>query len=289
MAQEPEFAPEIEEKIVSTGVATLQYREWRESETQPLAGGMLIVHGFAEHSMRYARWARRLNEAGYRVAGFDFRGMGSSDGVRGYVLDFKEYVEDLRVAVSQMKSKLPPGAPLYLYAHSMGGLVALLALSSNDCDCEGAVISGPLLGVSMTVPGWKKSLSRILIRVAPALQVPLDLEQSSLTHDLEDLARLKSDPLSLKQVTSAWYFASLLAIEQAASHISKIDTPTLWLVAGEEKIVSKTMIHSTFIQMKPAGKHTLKEYPGLYHELHNEREPDRSEILKDVLGWLHRL
>jgi alpha-beta hydrolase superfamily lysophospholipase len=36
----------------------------------------------------------------------------------------------------------------------------------------------------------------------------------------------------------------------------------------------------------PSGRVTLREYPGLYHEIFNEREPDRTQVLSDLRDWI---
>jgi alpha-beta hydrolase superfamily lysophospholipase len=38
----------------------------------------------------------------------------------------------------------------------------------------------------------------------------------------------------------------------------------------------------------PSGRVTLIRYEELFHELFNEREPERSQVLSDLTGWLER-
>ncbi len=283
-----DFPPENEDKLQSGDGTKLRYVEWDANAALSLRGAVLIVHGYAERSMRYSRWARGLSDAGYRTASFDFRGMGNSEGKRGFVRDFSEYVDDLEHALLRLKRNLPVETPCFIYGHSMGGLVALLHLSQNrNSQLEGAIISGPLLGVSMSVPAWKTALGNLLIRVAPGFNLPLDLDQSNLTHDQEDLVLLKSDALALSHVTPSWYFASLRAIEQAKLGVPEIAAPTLWLLAGEERIVSAAAVKSAFETLPKFGDHTLIEYYGSYHELHNELVSARKKTLQDVLKWMN--
>ena len=283
-----DFPPDNEDAIRSGDGTKLHYVEWSSNATLPLRGAVLIAHGYAERSMRYSRWARGLSDAGYRTASFDFRGMGSSEGKRGFVRDFSEYVDDLEHALLRLQRSLSVETPCFLYGHSMGGLVVLLHLSQNrNSQLKGAIISGPLLGVSMLVPSWKTALGKLLIRVAPGFNLPLDLDQSSLTHDPEDLLLLKSDSLALSHVTPSWYFASLRAMEQAKHGVPEILAPTLWLLAGEERIVSAAAIKNAYEGLQGFGDHTLIEYWGSFHELHNELTSSRDKTLEDVLKWMN--
>ena len=61
---------------------------------------LLIVHGLAEHSGRYTNLVNYFVPRGYAVYGFDQRGHGKSDGLRGYVDKFSNFVNDLNTFLS---------------------------------------------------------------------------------------------------------------------------------------------------------------------------------------------
>jgi len=100
---------------------------------QSEARGIIVVsHGLAEHSKRYAGFAAAMATRGYHVFAFDHRGHGETtaadapigrfarrDGVR-QVIDDVSAVRDRAVARY-------PGLPVIVFGHSMGGLIALNA------------------------------------------------------------------------------------------------------------------------------------------------------------------
>ncbi|RDJ11185.1 alpha/beta hydrolase [Rhizobium grahamii] len=100
---------------------------------QSEARGIIVVsHGLAEHSKRYAGFAAAMATRGYHVFAFDHRGHGETtaadapigrfarrDGVR-QVIDDVSAVRDRAVAQY-------PGLPVIVFGHSMGGLIALNA------------------------------------------------------------------------------------------------------------------------------------------------------------------
>ena len=61
---------------------------------------MVFLHGYDDHSGRYAATHERLAAAGYRVRTFDFRGHGRSEGARGFCREWREYLADLEAALA---------------------------------------------------------------------------------------------------------------------------------------------------------------------------------------------
>jgi alpha-beta hydrolase superfamily lysophospholipase len=86
-------------------------------------GIAVILHSLGEHSGRYEAAAEKLKNGGYAVYRVDFRGHGRSDGPRGDVQDFRDYLIDIDTVVRYAR-KVFPALPLFLIGHSMGGLVA---------------------------------------------------------------------------------------------------------------------------------------------------------------------
>jgi len=112
--------------------------KWAPDEGKPKAA-VQIVHGAAEHALRYERFARFLNQAGYVVYADDHRGHGKTagelskagiagkDGWNGMIKDEKQ--------LSEIIQQENPGLPLFLFGHSMGSFLAQryihLRISSN--------------------------------------------------------------------------------------------------------------------------------------------------------------
>jgi len=73
--------------------------------------------------------------------------------------------------------------------------------------------------------------------------------------------------------------------EQARRDAPRFDVPTLLLVAGSDRLVDPSGARD-FAAALPAGRATLHVYDALYHEVLNEREPDRTRVLADLRAWL---
>lgn len=117
-------------RLPLSGGAELPYRQ---SLTVALGSPKAVVqicHGLAEHSGRYARFAKALNQAGYHVYAHDHRGHGANisphaprgmfaqkDGHRVAIADI--------LALNRLIHETHPNVPVVLFGHSMGGLLAL--------------------------------------------------------------------------------------------------------------------------------------------------------------------
>lgn len=62
---------------------------------------IVVVHGIAEHSGRYAFLAERANRQGVGVVAVDLRGHGRSPGERSYVERFDDYLLDVDALLLQ--------------------------------------------------------------------------------------------------------------------------------------------------------------------------------------------
>src|SRR5437764_15326991 len=54
-----------------------------------------ILHGYGEHSGRYAEFMRWMAERGVACRALDFRGHGLAKGRRGFVTDWDDYLADV--------------------------------------------------------------------------------------------------------------------------------------------------------------------------------------------------
>ena len=80
----------------------------------------------------------------------------------------------------------------------------------------------------------------------------------------------------------------LEAGEAAIRDAGALGVPVLVQAAGADRLVDPQGAKD-FAAAAPAGRCTLKIYDGLWHEIYNEREPDRGRALSDLSDWLRGL
>lgn len=275
------FAPDDTGYIVSRD-GTRLYVEWFEPAAEP-RGVALILHGYAEHCARYHETARVLTGCGLAVLSLDFRGHGRSDGQRGHVDRFRDYLDDMDVALLELhkRSRARWGTgrdlPVVLLAHSNGSLVALRALADptrEPLGVIGAIVSSPFLGLRMKVNPAKEAAGRIAGRVAPRLSMPNELRIEDLTHDPDKLAARRADDLCHGAATARWFVAATRAQQYVYERAMRIFVPTLWLVAGGDRIADPAQSRAVHARLR--ARSIYREYPGMHHEVLNEIERGRA-------------
>ncbi|WEX86216.1 alpha/beta hydrolase [Sinorhizobium garamanticum] len=110
---------------------------WRHFAASIEPRGILIVsHGLAEHSGRYARFAEAMAKRGFHVYAHDHRGHGASRAPDAPLATFAhrdgaaKVIADVR-AMRDVAAAGHPGLPIILFGHSMGGLIALNAAETD--------------------------------------------------------------------------------------------------------------------------------------------------------------
>jgi alpha-beta hydrolase superfamily lysophospholipase len=243
---------------------------------------VFLSHGLGEHAGRYAALARDFTARGISLYAVDHRGHGRSGGPRAYTPRFERFVADLE-DFRRRVAREAEGLPLFLYGHSLGGLIALRWLQAHgDVALAGAVLSAPLLGVKVQAPRWKLALAAPLSRVLPALPMKNEIDPAELTHDPAYIRSYREDPLVTDKITPRLFTEMMEAIAKARVEGERITAPLLFLVPGEDTIVQEddTLRFSAGL----GGDVTVRRYPGFRHESHNEIE--REKPLGDVFRWM---
>lgn len=241
-----------------------------------------LVHGAAEHVGRYAKLVAALNERGYAVAGFDLRGHGRSEGPRLLVRSFDRYVDDAERFLQHVSDELP-GRPLFVFGHSMGGMIATLLVLTRQPNTEGLILSGPVLQVGEHFSSLTIRLAKLLGRLLPGL--PLDrVNPEDLSRDESVVRTYEADPLVHHGWIPAGTGAAVIrAIQRIEREEISLQVPLLLLHGTADKLAS---VEGSKRLYRNAASHdkTLKLYEGYYHEVLNERGKD--DVLADLLSWL---
>jgi lysophospholipase len=250
------------------------YGEWFAAH-EPRASA-LLMHGYAEHAGRYREVAHVLHRLGVSALSYDMRGHGRSGGQRGYIDGFRDYLDDMDAALAELHERIPDRAlPRLLVAHSNGALVALRALAdpARKPEITAAVLSSPFLRLKMAVPVPQQMLGRAASRWAPRLTQPNKIPLEHLTSDPAKQAERRSDPLCHDVASARWFTAAEEAQAYVADYASRIDVPTLWLVAHDDRLVDPAASRVVRARLRaPSVYHGLI---GMQHEVFNERDRDR--------------
>ncbi|NWC66967.1 lysophospholipase [Pseudomonas sp. P7758] len=271
---------------------------------------IMLAHGMAEHSGRYARLAQALCDAGYGLYAPDQRGHGrtADEGTLGLFAEkdgWNKVVGDL-ASLNQHIGQQAPGVPIILLGHSMGSYIAQAYLLHHSASLNGAILSGSnfqpvaLYGAAKVIAHGERL--RQGLRGRSALIDFLSFGSFNkafkpnrtafdwLSRDPAEVDKYVSDPLCGFRCTNQLWIDLLGGLQQIskASNLAQIDPGLPILIMGGEcdPVSEGKRLKSLANALREAGcQHLeLSIYPQARHELFNET--NRDAVTADVLTWL---
>ncbi len=252
----------------------------RPAEPWALVG---IVHGYGDHGGRFRDAMLWLAARGIASSAVDLRGHGRSEGRRGAVRRWDDYLTDLDRFASALIGGNHLALPCFLLGHSHGGLVVAAAAERTRLDVAGCILSAPYLNSLVQVPAYKRRLAALLEPILPDLGVPSGLKHEWMSDDSELLEESRHDPLLLRIATPRW-FREHQEAQQAAMHDAcRFTLPLLTLVASKD-VVSDPVAIRAFHDATGSADRTLHVFPDARHEL--LRDTCREEVLACICDWI---
>lgn len=246
---------------------------------------VVVSHGLGEHSGRYGNVAEALCPLGASLWIHDHRGHGRSQGKRGHVSDFNDYVHDLKTMVAMAAAEGKETLPTLLLGHSMGGLIALSFARQYPKNIAGLIVSSPLLGVEPPPPAALQGLVRLLSVLWPTLSLSNKLDPSFISHDSDQVSAYVQSQWVHDKITARWFVQCMAEVQRTVAAPQDIRTPVLMQIAGDDRLVDCRASLSFFDALTVSDK-TLRHYKTLYHEIYNETLPDREKVLEDLKKWI---
>ncbi len=244
-------------------------------------GVVAIVHGYAEHSGRYAHVGEFLTGRGYAVEAFDLRGHGRSEGTRARVESVNEYLLDTGHFLYRIRER-HLGRPIFLLGHSMGGLIATLYAITRKPALDGLILSGAAISAD-GAPAPLRLVVRAVAKVSPEFGMTA-LDANAISRDPEVVSAYVSDPLVYTGKMQAGLLAAMVrAIARVDRDMEEIELPLLVMHGREDRLAPAAASELLYARAGSADK-TLKLYDGLYHEIFNE--PEQGQVLGDLAAWL---
>lgn len=273
---------------------------------------VMLAHGMAEHSGRYARLGAALVAAGHALYALDHRGHGQTaqHGLFGHFADengWSHVVGDLSTLNHHIRHQWPQ-TPIILLGHSMGSFIATAYLMHHSSSVQGAILSGSNHGKLGTYRAaalvarferWRQGAtgrSALLHRLsfgsfnqafAPA-RTPFDW----LSRDNDEVDRYIADPLCGFRCTNGLWLDLLDGLQRITPRASlKQIAPQLpiLIIGGDQDPVSRGGgLQRLADALRQAGHNrtTLKCYSQARHELLNET--NRDEVTQDLIDWLEQ-
>lgn len=255
---------------------------WQPGKT-PVRGVVVITHGIRDYALRYQDFARQLNDQGYAVYAQDLRGHAHSGGQRQRFDSMAQLVADTEFVVQRAQKDFP-NTPLFVYGHSLGGLVTTQYALSHGDQLSGVVLSGAALVRPASVSSFSVGAAKVIGALLPWLEI-VAVDDSEFSRDPAVIAELAKDPLvSHAKLPAASAVASIAGMADASERMGTLKMPLLVLYGLSDK-VNPTQGSDALVKAAGSTDKTLKTYPGVYHDMLHE--PERDVITADVIAWLN--
>ena len=255
-----------------------------------IQGGALLFHGLGDHIGCHRIAAELFRGRGFLSVGIDWPGHGLSGGRRGDIAGVAIAAALIAEAQAHLRSLLPPGGPVGIYAHSAGAFFALDYLSKQGRVADPTLLdwvwlSSPLLQPEYGQSRWRKLAAALAAKLAPRLTFDTGVRSERCRHRDENRDEPRDVVDLCHHLVSARLGADLLVharnIERKASAIG--DPVRLLITQGAEDAICPPAFSREFFERVPARDKTYTLLPGLLHE--PLREPDNSRVLAAVEKW----
>lgn len=240
-----------------------------------------LVHGLGEHTSRYAHVGEAFSKEGYALFGADLRGHGRSSGARGHIHAIEDFLQDIDILIEQARRRYE-GRPLFLYGHSLGGILVLNYGLRRRPVLSGVIATGSGLHTALENQPAKVMTARLLGSLVPAVTIPSGLDPKSISRDPKVVQAYVDDPLVHNKVSLGFGRIMLGVTKWTLEHAGRFPAPLLLMHGKADGLA----FPSGSIEFAEAlkGKCTLRLWEGAYHELHNE--PEQTEVLKAMMEWM---
>ena len=299
---------------------------WTQAEppkAKPPKAALHIVHGMAEHSLRYKRLAEKLTAQGIEVWAADQRGHGKTadlsvnkpdkGGVLGHCGDggsFELVTKDIYAVNTEIKKTV--NVPLFILGHSWGSFLVQNYIEKYSANLliNGCILSGtkgpgddailragiPFLTCLAAIKGQRKG-SRIAKALADGPynkpfkpnRTPFDW----ISRDESEVDKYVADPLCGMLCSSGFYreLAKLLYHIHRSEEMAKISRNLpVYIFSGSADPVgdmgaSPTALVNAYRNLGIVDLEFVL-YPGARHETLNET--NRDEVTDNLLSWLNK-
>jgi alpha-beta hydrolase superfamily lysophospholipase len=255
---------------------------YRPDDDKPRAL-MILLHGLGSHAGDFAEIGEFLAERGIVAFIPDQRGFGHYPGLKGHLMSFDEYIEDIQNLVMQVKDRYL-NKITFLFGSSMGAINVIRYVIRYPRTVDGLLLQNPMVGYRTDIGIGVLTSVRILSILNVKRYYVLSPEYSKTSRNPDTIKRHEKDPLRFERVTARFRAEIVSASKDAYHSASRILLPVLIQQSGEDNSVSPEKNKEFFDNLGSADK-TWKLYDGLYHEIHEE--PEREQVLADLYGWLN--
>ncbi len=267
------------DSVLASDGTVLPVRSWLP-EGKPEAV-VIALHGFNDYSRAFESTGEYFSENGVILYAYDQRGFGMTP-YTGIWANQANLIDDLKQAVRQARRR-HPNVPLYILGESMGGAVAVVALTEPGFpEVDGLILVAPAVWGEETMSPLYRSVLWIGAHTLPAYTVTGEGLQIVASNNYPMLLRLSKDPLIIKETRLDAIYGLVHLMDAAYDRVPQLRTPTLLLYGGQDQVIPKAPIENALSRF--SSPPTYRFYPDSYHMM--LRDIQGRAVMRDILQWM---
>lgn len=249
----------------------ISYKSWIHPQPRCVA---FLAHGLGANSSWWEEFAQFLLK----------------HNISSYAIDFRQHASfrEFFLAVKELRSiirKDNPGKKIFAVGESMGSLIILSMALKDPAIFDGLACITPAFNSKAPLKPFDYVRIFLPVFYDPKKEYKLPVTADMCTRDPVYLKMIEAtydkDVLSTSQVLFDIFIAQITM----RAFPMKFETPLLFLVAGEDKLVYSDASLKVFEKIKARDK-SLIEYPLMYHSL--SIDLGREKVFNDILNWIER-
>ncbi len=269
------------EPVKTDTLTGIVYREWNISPSRAV---ILLVHGLGAHSARWSDLAEFFIHRGISCYAMELKGYGETSDIKGHVSSFGVYYRDIQ-RLREIISEKHPGEKVFLLGESMGGLIAFMAAAVEPGPFDGLICVSPVFASKLKFSVLDYVKMAVCALCNPARQFRMPFSSEMCTQDAACRETMDADSREHRLASARTLFETIAASIRAEWIKKRILIPVLFLLAGNDKLVSSVASKRIFKAIKTRDKNLI-EYPDMYHSL--TIESGRKMVFRDILMWIDR-
>jgi alpha-beta hydrolase superfamily lysophospholipase len=240
-------------------------------------GSVFLIHGYLEHSaVSFRNIIPLLLKSGYSIAAIDLPGHGFSDGRRGDVNDFSEYLQAIKGFYKKYLINMPP--PYSIIGHSTGCTGIIDALYYDKLNFKSYILLSPLIRSDL----WLLTKTGMFLFGWFLKKVPASANRGTNNKSHADFLYYK-DPLYIRWIPLSWVRAHF-RWERKLNNYNKNNKKIYILQGKKDKSLSWKYNMKYLLYRFPNS--TVKYFKNANHNLFSEPEPLKEKIINSVLHYL---
>ena len=255
------------------------YQSWLPQKAN---AQLILIHGFAEHMRRYENFAEKLAAKKIAVQLMDLPGHGMSEGERGHIDDFNEFIDSLNHFFKSNPNHRTD-LPTFIFGHSLGALISLLFCLRYQPELKGIIVTSPLAGFPLLKSLPLKLLAMLVSFNNSSVLVPKPLGYKQLCRNPNQWKAYRQDPLRLHTISPEMYLSMFRFSTLLQEKASSLEYPLLLFNTHEDTVVSSSSISRLFKTIGSRDKKMVL-FTRAKHELIQEQE--QQQIFSIIYNWI---